>query len=342
MCNVAGYVGKKQAAPIMLELIKKQEGYAGGYYAGISTVENGKIFFKKLTGSVSDLESMADIPGTTGLIHSRSNAGGDDSWAHPFISLKDGEAYTAYVAVGSNGYFKPLMPRFNEITVELFNQGITMLSATDKVESEIYPGTPDGKKVHMSDVMCQLIYRNLLSGMRSDVAMAEAFKTMPGEIIGLNVCVDEPDRIAYGKISEALFVGFAPHGAYISSTPTAFPEDTERVVMLPEKTSGWIKADRVEIMPFELDARVKAVDFSEIEKFKKIMIKLLREEQDFYSLWRNILPHLEGADVYQVSTLLYQTLEAIDKDGRLSVRETNVNGANDEHKALCLMFGLKN
>ena len=38
MCNIAGYVGTKQAAPILLDMLKKQEGYGGGYYSGIATM----------------------------------------------------------------------------------------------------------------------------------------------------------------------------------------------------------------------------------------------------------------------------------------------------------------
>lgn len=50
MCNIAGYVGTKQAAPILLDLIEKQEGLAAGYYTGIATYHEGKIYYQKLVG----------------------------------------------------------------------------------------------------------------------------------------------------------------------------------------------------------------------------------------------------------------------------------------------------
>ena len=45
MCNIAGYVGngKQEAAPILLEMMRAQEGYAGGYYTGIATIHEGKL-----------------------------------------------------------------------------------------------------------------------------------------------------------------------------------------------------------------------------------------------------------------------------------------------------------
>ena len=41
MCNIAGYVGNKPAAPILLEMLRNQEGLAGGYYTGIATRHEG-------------------------------------------------------------------------------------------------------------------------------------------------------------------------------------------------------------------------------------------------------------------------------------------------------------
>ena len=46
MCNIAGYVGNQPAAPILLEMLRKQEGLAGGYYTGIATIHEGKMYYK--------------------------------------------------------------------------------------------------------------------------------------------------------------------------------------------------------------------------------------------------------------------------------------------------------
>ena len=105
MCNIAGYVGngKKEAAPILLEMLRAQEGYAGGYYTGIATIHEGKMYYAKLTGDVQrliDETDAASLPGSIGIIHSRSKSGGSDEWAHPFVGSRDGEAKIAYVANG--------------------------------------------------------------------------------------------------------------------------------------------------------------------------------------------------------------------------------------------------
>ena len=48
MCNIAGYVGTKKAAPILLEMMRREEGFAGGYNTGIATICNGNIYYTKL------------------------------------------------------------------------------------------------------------------------------------------------------------------------------------------------------------------------------------------------------------------------------------------------------
>ena len=44
MCNIAGYIGSKQAAPIIVEMLRKQEGWDSGYYTGIATIHDGKLY----------------------------------------------------------------------------------------------------------------------------------------------------------------------------------------------------------------------------------------------------------------------------------------------------------
>ena len=69
MCNIAGYAGTRPAAPILLEMLRVQEGMCGGYYSGIATVHQGKIYYAKLTGDVPRLEALtnaASLPGNLG------------------------------------------------------------------------------------------------------------------------------------------------------------------------------------------------------------------------------------------------------------------------------------
>ena len=108
MCNIAGYVGSRPAAPILLDMIRNQEGLDGGFYTGIATIHEGRIYYAKLAGDLDRLLALTDaaaLPGTVGIAHSRTRSGGGDEWAHPFVGERDGEIRLAYVANGYAGCF---------------------------------------------------------------------------------------------------------------------------------------------------------------------------------------------------------------------------------------------
>ena len=52
MCNIAGYTGNRQAAPILIDMMRREEGYWGGYYTGIATIDNGRVYHAKVVGDV--------------------------------------------------------------------------------------------------------------------------------------------------------------------------------------------------------------------------------------------------------------------------------------------------
>ena len=90
MCNIAGYSGNKQAAPILLEMLKRQEAFDGGASCGIVTIHEGRLYCRKIVGDVDTLIKHTDalyLPGNVGIAHTRP--GGDArtyNFAHPFIA----------------------------------------------------------------------------------------------------------------------------------------------------------------------------------------------------------------------------------------------------------------
>ena len=67
MCNIAGYTGSRRAAPILLEMIKKQEYIDGSLSTGIATIYEGKLYTAKVLGNADTLIEKTDalnFPGT--------------------------------------------------------------------------------------------------------------------------------------------------------------------------------------------------------------------------------------------------------------------------------------
>ena len=107
MCNIAGYIGKKQAAPILIDMMRREEGYAGGYYTGITVHDGEGLHTEKCVGPLDTLlaeTAAASLVGTVGFIHSRSKSGGDREWGQPFLS---GDGRSSLIA---NGAARPLWP----------------------------------------------------------------------------------------------------------------------------------------------------------------------------------------------------------------------------------------
>lgn len=334
MCNIAGYIGTKDAAQVLLDMMKREEGFAGGYYTGLATLDGGRIHYAKLTGDTDKLIAETDaknLPGKMGIIHSRSKSGGGDEWAHPFVGLYNGEPELAYVANGYNGFFETNLEKNNALSEQMLQEGYQMLSRIPENKNKAYPTLSDGSAVHMSDTMCQLIYKNVLSGIKIDRAMEKAFCTMPGEIVGLSVSITQPYAIGWSRINMPMFIAFAPHGAYLASTPHAFPEDAGQPQLLPAFSSGLVFANGFTTSPYaenpakvaEITAKVTAEGYTEVVK------ALSEEPKTLGALLKVVKPLFEEADILQTYPLVYSILYSLKKEGKLEIITETVPGAFD-------------
>ena len=92
MCGIVGYIGEKQAFPILIEGLKKLE-YRGYDSAGVALVKDqGELNVYKTTGKVANLETLVDgkdIEGHVGIAHTRWATHGEPSVknAHPHVSM---------------------------------------------------------------------------------------------------------------------------------------------------------------------------------------------------------------------------------------------------------------
>ena len=99
MCVIAGYAGNKPAAPILVDMLRKQQFFDGSLSTGIATIHEGKLYWKKVLGDVDEFLKQVDLselPGTIGIAHSRPDNNYVE-FAHPYVS-NNGK-----VAVVSNG-----------------------------------------------------------------------------------------------------------------------------------------------------------------------------------------------------------------------------------------------
>ncbi|MEX0649595.1 MAG: glutamine--fructose-6-phosphate transaminase (isomerizing) [Candidatus Andersenbacteria bacterium] len=218
MCGIVGYVGHKQAQPILLAGLKQLE-YRGYDSAGIATIQNQTIQVSKKAGRVADLETALQgtgLAGTCGISHTRwaTHGPANDINAHPHVSLNN------EVAVVHNG----VIENYDELRENLKKAGITFRSDTD------------------TEVIAHLIAQEYgrLSAHNTPfdelfvLAVETAVKQLTGAY-GIAVLHSKhPDTIISAKLGSPLVLGIGLEEHYIASDPSALLPYTNKVVYLKD------------------------------------------------------------------------------------------------------------
>ena len=234
MCVIAGYVGTDGAATVLIEMLRREQGMGGGYYTGLATISDGRLHYRKTLGDLDALlrrTDAADLPGHLGIAHSRSQSGGEDSWAHPFVDTRE---ELAYVANGAVGYFAHRQ-NLADIGSAALRRGARFRSAVaEKVGS--YPVLGDGSCVHMSEIMAHEISW-LLQGGDLVQALARAYCGVPSELAGLCIHTGSPDRLAGCRINMPMVVGRDAAATYAATTALALPNSADWILPVPANSS---------------------------------------------------------------------------------------------------------
>ncbi|WP_308276078.1 glutamine--fructose-6-phosphate transaminase (isomerizing) [Prevotella sp.] len=214
MCGIVGYIGEKQAFPILIEGLKKLE-YRGYDSAGVALVKDqGELNVYKTTGKVANLETLVDgkdIEGHVGIAHTRWATHGEPSVknAHPHVSM-DGN-----IAIVHNG----IIENYQVLKQQLVDRGYMFNSTTD------------------TEVLCQLIdyyYNNNGSNLLSAVCSAL------NDVIGAYAIVvtekKNPHHLVAARQSSPLVVGVGKDNKefFIASDATPIVEHTDKVVYLDD------------------------------------------------------------------------------------------------------------
>lgn len=329
MCNQAGYLGDQPAAPVLLAMMERQQGFAGGYYSGLATLDAGRLRYTKVVGDFSRIRSETNaekLPGTIGIAHSRSNSGGDVEWGHPFVDCRQ---RLAYVANGHLGLFEHVELQ-NKLLRELEAGGHHFRSRSQEMVNRNgkAPVLADGSSVHLSELMCHLI-ESLVEEHGPAEAMRRAYSTYPAEIAGILLHTDLPDCLVATRISQPLVLGRGPHGVYVATTALAFDfAEVTEWYPLPPCTTAVISRDRIELLPLDplpgevsphlpwvegVDAVVQLLSDGEPHGLGELL-------QPLASLW----PETVAPQKYR---LCYEILEGLAVHGRLEFDDVEVPGA---------------
>ena len=272
MCGIVGYIGSKQAYPILMKGLYRLE-YRGYDSAGIALLD-GDLKLYKTKGKVSDLESFVsgkNISGTIGIGHTRWATHGEPNNinAHPHYSQSHN------LAIIHNG----IIENYASIKEELINRGYKFTSDTD------------------TEVLIHLI-EDIKSN--ENVSLDEAVRIALNQVVGAYAIVviskEEPDRLIAARKGSPLVVGIGDDDFYLASDAAPIIEYTKDVVYLNDEEIVSVKpGEKIKIKTIKNKDKTPYIqklelNLSELEKggFDHFMLKEINEQS------RSILDSMRG------------------------------------------------
>jgi glucosamine--fructose-6-phosphate aminotransferase (isomerizing) len=232
MCGIVGVLGPRDAAPLILDALKRLE-YRGYDSAGIATVgPDGAMSRTRSSGKLRNLEARlrgnGGMDGTTGIGHTRWATHGRPSEenAHPHVAQP--------VAVVHNG----IIENFRALRRRLEAEGAGLSSETD------------------TETIAHLMARSLAAGHDVKTALLSTLADLEGAYALAFAFEGQPHLLAAARVGSPLAIGLGAEGTMIGSDAIALAPFCERIIYLEDGDAAIITPDRVDIF----DARGEAVD----------------------------------------------------------------------------------
>ena len=274
MCGIVGVLGQHQAAPILVEALKRLE-YRGYDSAGIATINNGKLESRRAVGklvNLSDLLVHEPLAGKSGIGHTR--------WAtHGVPSTKNAHPHQAgSVAVVHNG----IVENFKELREELAQLGIPYKTDTD------------------TETVALLAQYHLSQGDSPRVAAQKTVVRLEGAFALAFLFHGEEDLMIAARKGSPLAIGHGDGEMYVGSDAIALAPLTDRITYLDEGDFAVLTRKSVEITDkngalANRETRTIAIDSARVDKagYKHFMAKEIAEQP---SVLKNTLQNYIIAD----------------------------------------------
>jgi len=259
MCGIIGYIGARQATPLLVGGLKKLE-YRGYDSAGVSVFHEGTSRVVRCRGKLSGLEDKLvrePAPGTVGIGHTRWATHGrpSDENSHPH---KVGP-----ISVIHNG----IIENHLALRAELAASGAQFSSETD------------------TEIFAHLVSRELATAPDLTTAVRKALVKVRGSYAFVVMSDKEPGTLVAAKNSSPLVVGLGEGENFVASDVTAILSETRKVIFIDEGEIVTVKREGVTITDFDGKPRVrdhKVITWSAVQAekggFKHFMLKEIHEQ----------------------------------------------------------------
>lgn len=277
MCGIVGYIGKEQAAPIILDGLSKLE-YRGYDSAGMAVFDGNAIQNRKAAGRLKVLENLTrggeTMPGCSGVGHTRwaTHGAPSDMNAHPHINNKQ------TIAVVHNGIIENYIPLKKKMT----DKGYEFRSETD---TEVL--------AHLLDYYYK---GNPLE------AIAKVLHRVEGSYALGILFADHPDEIYAARKDSPLIVGKGESGCFIASDVPAILKYTRTVYYMDNQEIAALRPDGIQFFSVdeeELKKEAVTIDWdanaAEKAGYEHFMLKEMYEQPK--TITDTISPRIQNNDI---------------------------------------------
>jgi glucosamine--fructose-6-phosphate aminotransferase (isomerizing) len=263
MCGIVGYIGHKNALPMLLDGLKRLE-YRGYDSSGVAILRDGKILLQKKVGKVTELEKNApakQYEGMVGIGHTRWATHGEpsDVNSHPHMSA-DGT-----IAMIHNG----IIENYQVIKTKLQKLGYKFVSATD------------------TEALVHLIQEMKKVSGDIETAVRLALRQVEGTYGIAVVSSQEPDKIIVARKGSPLIIGVGENEHFVASDAAAIIPYTRQVVYLEDGEIAVLTDKGFETKTIDNIEKIKQIhevtfDIEEIEKggYDHFMLKEIMEQPE--------------------------------------------------------------
>jgi glucosamine--fructose-6-phosphate aminotransferase (isomerizing) len=278
MCGIVGYIGSKDAYPVVLKGLKRLE-YRGYDSAGVALINGGLKVYKK-KGRVADLEETLigkDVSGHIGIGHTRWATHGEpsDRNAHPHVSN------SGNFAMIHNG----IIENYAQIKNELLKKGYTFKSDTD---TEVLLNFIEDIKKNNEGTL--------------EEALRYALKRITGAYCILLIDKDDPHTIIAARKGSPLVIGIGRNEHFLASDASPIVEYTKEVVYVNDYEIAIVRADELILKnlgnekqtPFitKLDVELAAIEKGGYDHF--MLKEIFEQPQTIYDCLRGRLDADKG------------------------------------------------
>lgn len=262
MCGIVGYIGHRQAYPVIINGLKRLE-YRGYDSAGVCILRDAEPQVYKCKGKVSDLEKHVgakDVSGTVGMGHTRWATHGipNDVNAHPHVSMN------GLFTIIHNG----IIENYSPLKSRLEKRSYIFKSETD------------------TEVLANLIeYIYLKGNVSAEIAVRLALTKVVGAYGLVVICKNEPNTLIAARKGSPLVIGVGEDEYFVASDATPIVEFTNSVIYLNDNDVAIIRRGELTLKTIfneSLQPNIQTLDLDieEIEKggFEHFMLKEIFEQ----------------------------------------------------------------